>query len=254
MSSPAIVFEDVTKEFPLHHRAAKVRALDQFSFQVSRGEVIALLGPNGSGKSTALKIALGLINPTRGKAMIAGSEATTVTARKRISFVPDVGGLPLHLTAREALDWWGRINDISPSDVDNRVNRAVKAVDLSAAIDRRIAEFSKGMKQRMVLAQALLLESEILLLDEPFSGVDPVGIVKLTHLLRGLQQRGSTILLSSHLLSRVEDLCDRVVLLHRGRKLGEGTVEEMVGTPFKRQRGLDDVFRERINLAEDLPE
>lgn len=108
------------------------------------------------------------------------------------------------------------------------------------------------MKQRLVLAQALLLNPEILLLDEPFSGVDSIGIDRLTRLLAGLQQQGCTILLSSHLLSRVEEICDRVVLLHRGRKIGEGTVEEIMGAPFSRQRGLDDVFKERIDSAEDV--
>ncbi len=108
------------------------------------------------------------------------------------------------------------------------------------------------MKQRLVLAQALLLNPEILLLDEPFSGVDSIGIDRLTRLLAGLHQQGCTILLSSHLLSRVEEICDRVVLLHRGRKIGEGTVEEIMGAPFSRQRGLDDVFKERIDSAEDV--
>ena len=252
MSAPAIAFENVTKEFSLRRGAARVRALDQLSLTVPRGEVVALLGPNGSGKSTALKIALGLIEPSEGKVSIEGSAPTSAVSRQRIGFVPDSGGLPLHLTAREALDWWGRINDLPTREMKERVGRAVMAVDLNAAVDRRIAEFSRGMKQRLVLAQALLLNPEILLLDEPFSGVDSIGIDRLTRLLAGSHQQGCTILLSSHLLSRVEEICDRVVLLHRGRKIGEGTVEEIMGAPFSRQRGLDDVFKERIDSAEDV--
>lgn len=252
MSAPAIAFENVTKEFSLRRGTARLRALDQLSLTVPRGEVVALLGPNGSGKSTALKIALGLIEPSEGNVTIEGDAPTSAVSRQRIGFVPDSGGLPLHLTAREALDWWGRINDLPAREINERVERVAESVDLQAAVDRRVAEFSRGMKQRLVLAQALLLNPEILLLDEPFSGVDPIGIDRLTQLLGGLQQQGCTILFSSHLLSRVEGICDRVVLLHRGRKIGEGTVEEMMGAPFNRQRGLDDVFKERIDSAEDV--
>ena len=139
MSAPAIAFENVTKEFSLRRGAARVRALDQLSLTVYRGEVVALLGPNGSGKSTALKIALGLIEPSEGKVSIEGSAPTSAVSRQRIGFVPDSGGLPLHLTAREALDWWGRINDLPTREMKERVGRAVMAVDLNAAVDRRIA-------------------------------------------------------------------------------------------------------------------
>ncbi|MDB4473373.1 ABC transporter ATP-binding protein [Opitutaceae bacterium] len=251
MAASAISFADVTKDFPLTTGEVTIRALDCFSLSVSAGEVVALLGPNGSGKSTAIKLALGLIPPTRGAVLVEGAEADSVAARQQVGYVPDVGGIPLHVSGREALAWWAKINDWSATSVADRVAEVLAEVDLEGSADRPVAEYSRGMKKRLALAQAILPKPRRLLLDEPFAGLDPLAIDQQVAMLQRLAEEGCTILLSSHLLSRVEALADRVVLLHRGRSIAVGPPEELIGTSAKRQRRLDDVFRERVEQAEE---
>lgn len=250
MAVPAISFVDVTKDFPLATGKLTIRALDRFTLSVSAGEVVALLGPNGSGKSTALKLALGLLPPTQGTVRVEGAAAESVTVRQQVGYVPDVGGIPLHLSGREALGWWAKINDFTSTRIADRVREVLAEVDLEGSADRPVAAYSRGMKKRLALAQAILPKPRRLVLDEPFAGLDPMAIDQQVAVLQRLAAEGCTILLSSHLLSRVETLADRVVLLHRGRGIAVGAPEELIGASTKRPRGLDDVFRERVEQAE----
>jgi ABC-type multidrug transport system ATPase subunit len=162
-----------------------------------------------------------------------------------MAYLPEQGGVPTHLTGREALRWWARLTGITELSVE-RVEAGLAAVDLLAAAERRVATYSKGMQQRLALAQALLPEPELLLLDEPFSGVDPLGVDRLVDLLGHLRRGGATIVLTSHLLQRVEQVCDEVVLLDHGRTIAAGPVADVLGEAPVRQRGLDDVFREKL--------
>lgn len=250
MAASAISFADVTKDFPLAKGKMTIRALDRFSLSVSVGEVVALLGPNGSGKSTAIKLALGLISPTQGSVLVEGASAESATVRRQVGYVPDAGGIPLHVSGREALACWAKINDWTSTQVADRVREVLADVDLEGAADRLVVEYSRGMKKRLALAQAILPKPRRLLLDEPFAGLDPMAIDQQVALLQRLAAKGCTILLSSHLLSRVEAWADRVVLLHRGRSIAGGAPEELIGGATDRQRGLDDVFRERVEQAE----
>lgn len=249
MTPPALSFADVTKEFPLPVGKSRVRALDRFSLSISAGEVVALLGPNGSGKSTAIKLALGLLRPTHGEVLLAGKPAASIPARQQVGYVPDVGGIPLHLSGREGLEWWAKMNDLEPTEIADRVDEALAEVDLMVAADRRVAEYSRGMKKRLALAQAILPRPRVLLLDEPFAGLDPMAIDRQVELFQRLRTAGCTILFSSHLLSRVEGVADRVVLIHRGQTLAVGTPAELVGSTPPSQHGLEDVFRERMRQA-----
>lgn len=226
-------------------RFGRVEALREVSFAVAPGQILGLLGPNGSGKSTALKCALGLLSPEGGQIRIGAEPAGTPTACAQIGYLPERGGVPTHLTGREALRWWARLNALDDLPVE-RVEAGLAAVDLHEAADRRVATYSKGMRQRLALAQALLPEPGVLLLDEPFSGVDPLGVDRLLALLQRLRDGGTAIVLTSHLLRRVEQVCDEVVLLDCGRVIAAGTVAEVLGEVPVRQRGLDDVFREQL--------
>jgi ABC-2 type transport system ATP-binding protein len=250
MGMPALSFAGVTKEFLLPAGKLKVRALDRFSFEVPAGEVLALLGPNGSGKSTAIKLALGLLQPSQGQVRVEGKPAELPEVRRHVGFVPDVGGVPLHLSGREALEWWGKMNDLGRDEQSQRIRDVLKQVNLDEPADRRVSEYSRGMKKRLALAQAILPRPRLLLLDEPFAGLDPMAIDRQIGLLTRLRGEGCTLLFSSHLLSRIEGLADRVVLIHRGKNIAAGPAEDVLGRPLQRERGWDDVYRERIMQAE----
>ncbi len=242
MATAALRFDGVTKEFYAGREAGRVRALDAFSAEIGVGTIVGLLGPNGCGKSTALKCALGLLSPDHGQVRVHGLPAGSVKACHTVGYLPERGGVPSHLTAREALQWWAWVNGTD----QQAVATSLEAVGLTAAADRRVASFSKGMRQRLALAQAWLPRPSILLLDEPFSGVDPRGVDRLVEMIMAEKQAGKTILLTSHLLPRVEQICDEVILVDRGRVIVAGTVATVLGGEPVRSRGLDDVFRERL--------
>lgn len=250
MSAPAIAFEGVTKDFPLRGGSLRVRALDQLDLRVEPGSIVALMGPNGSGKSTVLKVALGLIRPDRGMVHVLGTSADS--ARGHVGYASDADGIPLHMTAREGLNWWGALNGFSKVDATQRTADALASVDLSEVADQRLGTFSKGMKQRYALAQAALPEPKILLLDEPFSGLDPLGVDQQAARFKRWREEGRTIVFSSHLLHRAEDLCDGVVLMNRGRILVQGSVEEIVAGSDVGSRGLDDVYREKLQNRNEV--
>ncbi|MEO6808251.1 MAG: ABC transporter ATP-binding protein [Isosphaeraceae bacterium] len=206
----------------------KVQALKALDLQVHRGEIFGLLGPNGSGKTTTIKLLLGLLFPTEGDALIFGEPTTNVAKNERIGYLPEESYLYKFLNAEETLHFYGRLFKISAAERRKRVGRLIDLVGLSAAKHRQLREYSKGMQRRIGLAQALINEPELILLDEPTSGLDPIGTSEIKELIRDLREQGKTIVLSGHLLADMQDICDRIAILHRGELKELGKVNELL--------------------------
>jgi ABC-2 type transport system ATP-binding protein len=206
----------------------KVQALKALDLKVQRGEIFGLLGPNGSGKTTSIKLLLGLLFPTEGDAFIFGQPTTNVEKNERIGYLPEESYLYKFLNAEETLHFYGRLFKLSASERTKRVNRLIDMVGLSAAKHRQLREYSKGMQRRIGLAQALINEPELILLDEPTSGLDPIGTAEIKELIRELRAQGKTIVLSGHLLADMQDICDRIAILHRGELKELGRVDELL--------------------------
>jgi ABC-2 type transport system ATP-binding protein len=222
------VVRRVTKVFRDFWLREKVTAVADLDIAVHNREVFGLLGPNGSGKSTTLKMVLGLLFPTRGQIRILGASPTDVQIKSRIGFLPEETYLYPFLSARETLDFYGRLFKLPRGERNRRIDMLLEMVGLSSVAYRRIGEYSKGMQRRIGLAQALINDPDLLILDEPTSGLDPIGTRETKDLIRTLCQRGKTILLSSHLLADVEDVCDRVCILYGGRARAQGTMSELL--------------------------
>ena len=207
----------------------KVQALKALDLQVYRGEIFGLLGPNGSGKTTTIKLLLGLLFPTEGDALIFGESTQNVAKNERIGYLPEESYLYKFLNAEETLHFYGRLFKISRSERTKRVNRLIDMVGLSSAKHRQLREYSKGMQRRIGLAQALINDPELILLDEPTSGLDPLGTAQIKELIRDLRdQQGKTVVLSGHLLADMQDICDRIAILHRGELKEIGKVNELL--------------------------
>jgi ABC-2 type transport system ATP-binding protein len=230
-STPAIAISGLTKDFPAGFRGLKVRAVDDLTLNVAAGEVFGLLGPNGSGKSTAIKAVLGLIEPSRGSTAIFGRPSREVAARAVVGYLPEAPYFHRYLTGRELVAFFGRLSGMRGAGVRDRVDAVIAWVGLSGAADRRVGTYSKGMLQRIGLAQALVHDPKLLVLDEPTAGVDPIGSAEIGGLVRRLREGGKTVLLCSHLLAQVEDICDRIAILDRGRLVLSGAVADLVGEP-----------------------
>jgi ABC-2 type transport system ATP-binding protein len=206
----------------------KVRALNALDLEVRRGEIFGLLGPNGSGKSTTIKLLLGLLFPTSGQALVFGKEATEVTKNERVGYLPEESYLYKFLNAEETLDFYGRLFDMTAETRRRRANELIEMVGLNWARRRQLREYSKGMTRRIGLAQALINDPELILLDEPTSGLDPIGTREMKDLILKLRDEGKTILMSSHLLPDVQDVCDRIAILHQGELKELGRVSELL--------------------------
>ena len=207
---------------------SKVRALNALDLEIRRGEIFGLLGPNGSGKSTTIKLILGLLFPTNGKALVFGKDATEVTKNERIGYLPEESYLYKFLNAEETLDFYGRLFNM-PSEVRReRIDKLINMVGLNWARRRQLKEYSKGMTRRIGLAQALINDPELLLLDEPTSGLDPIGTREMKDLILRLRDEGKTIVMCSHLLPDVQDVCDRIGILHQGELKELGRVSELL--------------------------
>jgi len=218
----------LTKDFTDIWGRPTVRSLEDFSMSVQRGEIFGLLGPNGAGKTTTIKLILGLIFPTAGQVRVLGADPRDVESKQRIGYLPEESYLHRFLNAEETLDLYGRLFDL-PKEV--RVERSAKLIErvgLKHARKRPLKEYSKGMVRRVGLATCLINDPELILLDEPTSGMDPILSREIKDLILDLRAQGKTVLLSSHLLGDVEDLCDRVVMLYRGRKQLEGKVSDLL--------------------------
>jgi ABC-2 type transport system ATP-binding protein len=204
-----------------------VAAIDGVSLEVGRGTVFGLLGPNGAGKTTLIKCLLHLVRGYEGDARLFGLEPADPHSRLKVGYLPEAHRLPGHLTGRQVLELFGALAGSAPEDVKKRVGPLLERVDMTAAADRKVREYSKGMQQRIGLAQALVNDPELVFLDEPTDGVDPIGRAAIRELVTDLKRRGVTLFINSHLLMEVEMICDRVVIMHKGRIIRQGTIDEL---------------------------
>ena len=221
----------LTKVFKDFWNRPKARAVDNVDFDVRRGEVFGLLGPNGSGKSTTVKLLLGLLNPTKGHIEVFGHSPHHVQTKSRIGYLPEESYLYRYLNSRETLDFFGNLFHLSKGERNNRTEQLLEMVGLGKTQTRAIGEFSKGMQRRIGLAQALINDPDLVILDEPTSGLDPIGCREVKDLIVALARRGKTVILSSHLLADVEDVCDRVVIYYGGKIQAAGTLKELLAEP-----------------------
>ncbi len=227
MTQPAISVSEVTKRYTSRFGRSVVTALDGVSLRVEPGEIFGLLGPNGAGKTTAVKILLGLTYATSGEASIFGIPVGRPESRQRVGYLPEGHRFPGYLTARATLSVFGRMSGMSAAARRERIPALLERVRLSEWADVRVKKFSKGMVQRLGLAAALVADPDVLLLDEPTDGVDPVGRREIRDLLQEEARRGRAILLNSHLLSEIEQTCSRVAILRKGRVVREGRIEDL---------------------------
>jgi ABC-2 type transport system ATP-binding protein len=221
----------LTKVFKDFWGRPKARAVDNVDFEVRRGEVFGLLGPNGSGKSTTVKLLLGLLYPTKGHIEVFGHSPRHVATKSRIGYLPEESYLYRYLNSRETLDFFGNLFRLPSKDREDRTEQLLEMVGLGQTRMRAVGEFSKGMQRRIGLAQALINDPDLVILDEPTSGLDPIGCREVKDLIVALARRGKTVILSSHLLSDVEDVCDRVVIYYGGKVQAMGTLKELLATP-----------------------
>jgi ABC-2 type transport system ATP-binding protein len=228
MSGAAIAVTSLTKVFPIPFSRRVVVAVRDLNLQVAPGQIYGLLGPNGSGKSTTLKIVLGLVAATRGGTAIFGRDSSEVASREDVGFLPESPYFPKYLTAEEMLRFYGKLCGLSGSALRERIAELLELVGLTSARARRLGGFSKGMLQRVGLAQALVNQPRLVVLDEPTAGVDPAGSMQIRDIILDLKRRGITILLTSHLLTHVQEICDRVGILANGLLVREGALEELL--------------------------
>ncbi len=221
----------LTKVFKDFWNRPKARAVDNVDFEVRRGEVFGLLGPNGSGKSTTVKLLLGLLNPTKGHIEVFDHSPRHVQTKSRIGYLPEESYLYRYLNSRETLDFFGNLFHLSKGERDSRAEQLLEMVGLGKTQTRAVGEFSKGMQRRIGLAQALINDPDLVILDEPTAGLDPIGCREVKDLIIALARRGKTVILSSHLLSDVEDVCDRVVIYYGGKIQAAGTLKDLLATP-----------------------
>jgi len=244
MTEPAVALAGVTKVFPLPFQRRSVVAVRDLDLEVAPGQIYGLLGPNGSGKSTTLKIILGLVAPTRGRAKIFGRPSDEVASRESVGFLPENPYFYKFLTGEETLKFYGKLCGLRGAGLRRRVDEMLSLVGLTSARDRRLAGYSKGMLQRIGLAQALIHEPALVVLDEPTAGVDPAGARDIRDLILNLKKRGITVLLSSHLLGQVQEICDRVGILAKGSLVREGPLRELLGINNQTQLILQDASPE----------
>jgi len=254
MSAAPVEISHLTKVFKIPMRRERVVAVRDLSIKVEPGEVYGLLGPNGSGKSTTLKILLGLVSPTRGKTKVFGEDSALVRSRRDVGFLPENPYFYKFLTGEETVRFFGKLSGLGGADLEKRVKELLELVGLREAADRRVGGYSKGMLQRIGLAQALVQDPGLLVLDEPTAGVDPVGSREIRDLILALKARGKTILLCSHLLSQVQEICDRVGILARGQLVREGRVEDLLSVRDRTEMVLEQVSPEKLAALREAAE
>ncbi len=246
MSTPAISIQNLTKIYPIPFKREKVTAVKDLSLSVEPGQVYGLLGPNGSGKSTTMKIVLGLVSPTAGKTEIFGRDSRTVESREDVGFLPENPYFYKFLTGTETLHFFGKICGLSGAKLRERTRELLALVGLENAADRRIGGYSKGMLQRIGLAQAMVQEPRLLVLDEPTAGVDPAGSREIRDLILDFKKRGITVLLCSHLLGQVQEICDRIGILHQGVLVREGKLDELISIESQTELILENATPELL--------
>ena len=245
MTDAVIELRDVRKTFRDFWLRPTVAAVDGLSLEVKRGEVFGLLGPNGSGKSTTIKMILGLLDPSGGSVRLFGQSPRSVAARQRLGYLPELSYLHPFLTAKETLMYYAGLCGLKRTVAAERTRQLLEMVGLKDAAKRPVGGFSKGMARRVALAAALVGKPELLVLDEPTSGLDPVSTKEVKTLVKALAAGGMTILTTSHLLADAEDICDRVMILNRGKSVAEGRVDEL-GT------SLEEFFLAKVGDADDF--
>jgi ABC-2 type transport system ATP-binding protein len=249
---PAVEIRNLVKEFRPAGRKEPLRAVDDVSLTIGAGEVYGLIGPNGSGKSTTMKALLGLVQPDSGTCRIFGNDSLKVDSRQQVGFLPENPYFYKHLSGAETLRFYGKLCGLRGAALEQRVKELLELVDLTEAGNRRLGGYSKGMLQRIGLAQALVQEPRLVILDEPTAGVDPIGSRQIRDLIFDLKKRGITVFLCSHLLEQVQEVCDRVGIIHRGRMVKEGPLDELLAVGDQTEIILRDASPELLEKIRAL--
>jgi ABC-2 type transport system ATP-binding protein len=252
MTDPAVAVRGLTKLFPVPFHRQSIVAVRDLDLRVEQGEVYGLLGPNGSGKSTTLKIILGLVSPTRGRTEIFGRDSRLVESREAVGFLPENPYFYKYLTGEETLRFFGRLCGLGGAPLKSRINELLDLVGLTKARTRRLGTYSKGMLQRIGLAQALIHDPKLVVLDEPTAGVDPTGSREIRDLILDLRRRGITVLLSSHLLAQAQEICDRVGILADGVLVREGRLQELIAIENQTELVIADASSQLVGEIESL--
>lgn len=251
-TTPAVEIVDLVKDFRTSFRKQLLRAVDGVSLRIMPGEVYGLIGPNGSGKSTTMKALLGLVAPTAGRCAIFGKDSLKVDSRNDVGFLPENPYFYKHLTGAETLKFYGKLCGLKGRMLKDRVTELLALVDLQGARDRRLGGYSKGMLQRIGLAQALVQEPRLVILDEPTAGVDPIGSRQIRDLIFTLKERGITVFLCSHLLEQVQEVCDQVGIIFHGKMVKEGRLEDLIAIEDQTEIVLQDAEPELIAKVQAL--
>ena len=239
-STPAVEIRHLVKDFKTSFKRQPLRAVDDVSIRIMPGEVYGLIGPNGSGKSTAMKALLGLVAPTSGDCAIFGKDSLKVDSRNEVGFLPENPYFYKHLSGKETLEFYGKLCGIRGATLKDRVAELLDLVGLADASHRRIGGYSKGMLQRIGLAQALIQKPRLVILDEPTAGVDPIGSREIRDLIFKLREQGITVFLCSHLLEQVQEVCDHVGIIFRGKMVKEGRLEDLIAIEDQTELILKD--------------
>lgn len=248
-NEPAVELEQLTRDFSAGFHGLRLRAVDSLNLRIGRGEVYGLLGPNGSGKSTTIKLILGLLEPTAGHCRVFGVPCGQVEARRLIGYLPESPYFYSYLSGRELVRFYGRMAGLEGVRLNTRVDEVLAwtgLADAADAADRRVETYSKGMLQLIGLAQVLVHEPELVILDEPTTGLDPAGVEAVNTLILNLKDEGKTVLITTHLADQIQAVCDRIALLDRGRLTVECAVSEL---PLNASRSLLNISRRTLGLS-----
>ena len=249
---PAVEVMNLVKDFKGALGVKNVRAVNDVSLQIAPGEVYGLIGPNGSGKSTTMKAVLGLVAPTSGTTAIFGRNSLKVDSRNEVGFLPENPYFYKHLTAAETVRFYGKLCGMRGRKLKERIGELLELVGLQDARDRRLRGFSKGMLQRIGLAQAMVQDPRLLVLDEPTAGVDPTGSRQIRDLILELKNRGITVFLCSHLLEQVQQVCDRVGIIHQGVLVNEGRLDELISVENRTEIILENASENLLDQIRSL--
>ncbi len=249
---PAVEIKNLVKDFKTSFRRQLLRAVDDVSIRIMPGEVYGLIGPNGSGKSTTMKALLGLVAPTSGHCAIFGKDSLRVDSRNDVGFLPENPYFYKHLSGAETLRFYGKLCGLKGRPLEERVSELLELVDLQGARDRRIGGYSKGMLQRIGLAQALVQDPKLVILDEPTAGVDPVGSRQIRDLILKLRERGMTVFLCSHLLEQVQEVCDHVGIIFQGKMVKEGRLEDLIAIEDQTEIIIKDASPELVSRISEI--
>ncbi|MAB59337.1 MAG: ABC transporter ATP-binding protein [Verrucomicrobiales bacterium] len=248
----AVQIKNLTKTFPVPFKKEKVVAVDNLSLSVMPGEVYGLIGPNGSGKSTTMKVLLGLISATSGSSTVFGMSSTETASRGSVGFLPENPYFYKYLTGAETIAFYGKLCGLKRKVIKERTSELLNLVELEGARDRRLAGYSKGMLQRIGLAQALVGRPKLVVLDEPTAGVDPAGSRKIRDLIMQLKDQGITVILSSHLLEQVQEVCDRVGIIFEGKLVREGSLKTLIEIEDQTEIVLENAGSDLLKKITDL--